>query len=99
MKRRLDAENHPRELVIGCLGTDAHFDGEFLRCSLTVWYARAIETIESGEKCEISCGYRYTTSMEPGVFEGQNFDGRMVDLIGNHCALVEEGRAGPDCAI
>lgn len=96
----VDAEDHPHELVCGCLGTDCEFDGVFLRCSLTVWDGHAISRIESGDAREISCGYRYSLpEMVPGVFQGEHFDGRMVDLVGNHVALVEEGRAGTDCSL
>jgi hypothetical protein len=34
--------------------------------------------------------------MTPGEFEGKAFDGVMRNILGNHVALVEEGRAGPD---
>jgi hypothetical protein len=34
--------------------------------------------------------------MTPGMYEGQRYDGVMRDIQGNHVALVEVGRAGPD---
>jgi hypothetical protein len=34
--------------------------------------------------------------MTPGTYKGQPYDGRMTDIVGNHIALVEEGRAGAD---
>jgi len=37
--------------------------------------------------------------MTPGVFEGVAYDGRMCDICGNHAALVETGRAGPDVMV
>lgn len=45
---------------------------------------------------ELSAGYRYDAEMIPGVFGGEAYDGRMVNIRGNHVALVTKGRAGPD---
>lgn len=37
--------------------------------------------------------------MEPGTVNGDHYDGRMVEIIGNHVALVPAGRAGPDVCV
>lgn len=37
--------------------------------------------------------------MTPGVHEGQPYDGVMRDIVGNHVALVIEGRAGSDVVV
>lgn len=37
--------------------------------------------------------------MTPGTYEGQPYDGRMTNIRGNHVALVEKGRAGPDVLV
>ena len=38
--------------------------------------------------------------MTPGVTpEGEKYDGVMRDIVGNHVALVREGRAGPDVVV
>jgi hypothetical protein len=34
--------------------------------------------------------------MTPGTYGGIKYDGVMRDIVGNHVALVEEGRAGAD---
>jgi hypothetical protein len=47
----------------------------------------------------LSSAYRYRAVMEAGNFEGEHYDGRMVDLVGNHVALVPVGRAGADVAL
>jgi hypothetical protein len=95
----VSAADHPRELTVGTTGSDAEFDGTYLRCSLTVWDQRAIDGIESGDQRELSCGYSYRPIMRPGVFRGQRFDGKMTAISGNHVALVEDGRAGSDCTL
>lgn len=37
--------------------------------------------------------------MTPGTYKGQKYDGVMRDIQGNHVALVEAGRAGPDVVV
>jgi uncharacterized protein len=95
----VNALDHHPELVVGSTGTDAEFDGTYLRNSLVIWSADAISAIESGRQRELSCGYRYKPILEPGKFEGERFDGRMTDIEGNHIATVADGRAGADVVI
>lgn len=85
--------------VVGCLGNDAVFDPPYLKNSLTVWDASAIAGIETGEQRELSSSYRYVADMTPGDYEGVPYDGRMTDIVGNHVALVEAGRAGADVIV
>jgi hypothetical protein len=88
-----------QEHVIGSTGTDAVFEAPYLRNSLVVWTAEAIDGIESGEQQEISCAYRYVADMTPGEYEGERYDGVMREIRGNHVALVATGRAGPDVVV
>lgn len=90
----------PREGdIAGSTGTDARFEHPYLRNSLVVWRQADIDKIESEDKCELSCAYRYDPDMTPGVYEGQPYDGVMRNIRGNHVALVEAGRAGPDVMV
>lgn len=90
----------PEDLIIGSTGTDAMFDGVYLRNSLVVWSALYQEAIEDGRQRELSCGYRYRADMTAGQTpEGLRYDGVMRDIMGNHVALVIEGRAGPDVVV
>jgi hypothetical protein len=95
----VSADDPKKENVVGSTGTDAEFVKPFLRNSLVVWDAAAIAGIETKEQCELSCAYRYTPDMTPGEFEGVKFDGVMRNIIGNHVAIVELGRAGRDCVV
>lgn len=90
------AEDHRPDIVVGSTGTDATFDAPYLRASMVIWAAPAIELIESGRQKEISSAYRYEADMTPGTYEGVNYDGVMRNIRGSHVALVENGRAGPD---
>lgn len=85
--------------VVGSTGTDAMFDGEYLRNSLVVWDAEAIARIESGEQKEISCAYRYVAVKVSGTHKGLPYSLVMRDIQANHVALVREGRAGPDVVV
>jgi hypothetical protein len=95
----VSAEDHQPDLVVGSTGTDAKFESPYLTNSLVVWESVAIAGIETREQCELSCAYRYTPVMEAGTFDGQPYDGRMTEIIGNHVALVEIGRAGSDVVV
>ena len=95
----VSAAEPQKELVVGSTGTDAIFDAPYLKNSLVIWDAIAIAGVDSKEQCELSSSYRYTAVMTPGVYEGVAYDGVMTNLIGNHVALVEVGRAGPDVVV
>ena len=95
----VSADDPQKDLVVGSTGTDAAFDAPYLTNSMVVWDAVAIAGIESREQCELSCAYRYIPDMTPGVYEGQAYDGVMRNIIANHVALVEVGRAGPDVVV
>jgi hypothetical protein len=99
MHRPIGADAHPRELVVGTVGTDVKFAGPYLVGSVVVWDQHSISAIENGEKRELSCGYHYRPVMTPGVFEGRRYDGVMRDIVGNHVALVGSGRVGSDCRL
>lgn len=93
------ASDPQKMAVVGSTGTDAEFDGTYLKNSLVVWDADSIAGIETDEKKELSSAYRYVADMTPGVHEGQPYDGVMRDIVGNHVALVIEGRAGSDVVV
>jgi len=97
--RTMNGGDHSRDLIVGALGSDARFDGTYLRNSVSVWTQDAIDLIESGNRRELSCGYHYVPVMTPGVFEGRRYDGVMRDIVGNHIALVGSGRLGRNCSL
>jgi hypothetical protein len=92
-------DDHQPDLVVGSTGTDAKFVFPYLQNSLVAWEAVAIAGIESREQCQLSSCYRYDADMTPGDFEGVPYDGVMRNIRGNHVALVEIGRAGPDVVV
>ncbi len=93
------ADDFPQDLVVGSLGTDATFAGGYLDNSIVVWNRQGIDLVESKKQKQLSAAYRYKPDMTPGTWNGMKFDGVMRSIIGNHVALVETGRAGPDVVI
>lgn len=94
---RVTVEEPKKENVVGSIGSDVSFDEQYLKASLCIWDAPAIAGVESERQCELSAAYYYRADMTPGTApDGEEFDGVMRDIKGNHLALVEAGRAGPD---
>ncbi len=93
------AKNPQKEHRVGSLGTECVFNMPYLQNSLIVTDEEAIKKIETGERVELSAAYAYVPVFESGSFEGQNYDFIMTQIKGNHVALVEEGRAGPDIVV
>jgi hypothetical protein len=45
------------------------------------------------------CVWDADADMTPGTAGGERYDGRMVSIVGNHVALVQEGRVGPEAKV
>jgi len=95
----VDPDNIPESAIAGTTGTEGEFVAPFLQNSLTVWRQSAIDEIDSKDKAELSCGYRYTIDLTAGEFGGVAYDGVMRNISFNHVALVDVGRAGPDVVV
>lgn len=95
----VDANNHQPGLVVGSTGTDAEFAAPYLKNSLVIWARDAIDGVEDESARELSCAYRYRADMSPGTVNGESYDGVMRDIVGNHIAVVSDGRAGPDVVV
>lgn len=95
----VDVENVPKDKIVGSLGDHAEYKKPYVKNSLIVYDKKDIDWILSGKKKELSCGYRYTPVRQSGEFDGKHYDFIMTDIIGNHVALVKEGRAGHDVMV
>lgn len=95
----VSADSPQRESIAGSLGQCTFEHPYLISRPLTVWTQEALDLIEAEEREELSCGYRYEAEMVPGTYGGESYDGRMVNIQGNHVALVSEGRAGPDVRV
>lgn len=99
-----DAEDPPKDYIIGSIGTDAKYAAPYLYNSLIIKDAEAIELLNPADptkepKREISASYRYDPVFESGTFKNERYDFIMTNIRGNHIALVEEGRAGDDVVV
>lgn len=92
----VSSEAPSQSLIVGSVGTVSWEEPYLVSRPLTVWTEDAKQLIESGAQRELSAAYRYRAEMTPGVYGGEQYDGVMRDIVGNHVAIVEEGRAGPD---
>ena len=90
----------PREYRVGTTHSGCDFDGTYLCNGLSVWDNSAIAGIETEEQKELSSSYQYRADMTSGTTpDDEVFDGIMRDIVGNHVALVETGRAGSDVLV
>lgn len=87
-----------RKGIQGFIGEQVHFDPPYLRGNIKILSESAKRLINEGKR-ELSPGYRCVYELTPGVFEGQNYDAVQRRIRGNHLALVQEGRTGPDVAV
>ncbi|VVE07371.1 DUF2213 domain-containing protein [Pandoraea terrigena] len=95
----VSSEKPEKDKVIGTVGSNARFDGEYLKNSLAVWDQAYIDRIDDDSQRELSSAYHYTAVKKKGVYHGQPYDLVMTDLHGNHVSTVVEGRAGPDVLV
>lgn len=95
----VSADDPKKDDVVGSTGTDADFADPYLDNSLVIWDAEAIAGVDTREKVELSCAYRYVADMTPGTYQGLRYDGIMRNIVFNHVALVEAGRAGSDVLV
>lgn len=97
---QVSASSPMKDDVVGSIGSDVAFEAPYLMASLCVWDDAAIAGIEADAVAELSSAYRYDADMTPGTTpDGEEYDGRMTNIRGNHLALVDVGRAGPDVVV
>lgn len=100
--------DHPDELVsaenvkalqVGFSSENIERDGDLLKATLVITDPKAIYDIERGKR-ELSNGYEADYDLTPGVtLEGEAYDVVQRNMRGNHIAIVESGRCGPECAV
>lgn len=89
----LDA-NNTREYQVGTVQRPTQ-DGKYARASILITDASAIADVSAG-KAELSMGYACELDLTPGVHEGRRYDCVQRNISGNHVALVDRARGGPE---
>ena len=89
-----------RKGVQGVVGEDVYFDEAegTLRGNIKVFGETMKRLIDAG-KTQLSCGYTCVYDWTAGVFNGKRYDAVQRRIRGNHLALVQKGRMGPDVAV
>lgn len=89
-----------RQHIVG-ITESVEREGSYLKGSLIIFHEDAISAIESGERKEISLGYKCRLEPTAGSINGEAYDAIQRDIVVNHVAIGPKGwgRAGPDCAI
>lgn len=97
---QVSADAPQKEEIVGSIGSDVSFEPPFLMASMCIWDNEAIGLVEAGKLDEISSAYHYSPVMGSGTSpDGDDYDGVMTSIVGNHVSLVEKGRAGPDVIV
>lgn len=88
-----------KTLAVGEVSTAATWDGNRISLPLILKDADAIQQAEGGKR-ELSAGYTCDLDWTPGLTpDGLTFDAQQRNIRANHVAIVDRGRAGPECRI
>jgi hypothetical protein len=85
--------------VRGVVGEDVYFSDGYLYGNLKLFSDNLGELIDSGEKKELSAGYRCKYELISGNINGKEYHAIQRNIRGNHLASVNEGRMGKEVAV
>jgi hypothetical protein len=83
----------------GVVGQDVYFDDGYLKANIKIFSESMKDKIDLYDKKDLSIGYNCVYEKESGVYDGQRYDYVQRKIRGNHLALVNEGRSGPDVSV
>lgn len=96
------AENDLRPVdqkpIEGIIGEQVYYENGFLYGNLKIFTDRVAQAIDAGKR-EVSAGFRCMYEKASGVFNGQPYEYIQRHIRGNHAALVNQGRMGPEVAV
>lgn len=100
--------DHPREPVtadnwkrhsVGTTGGEVMRDGEFVKVPLVLMDKAAITAVDAGKR-ELSVGYSCNLEMTAGISDsGEAYDAVQRGISGNHLAICDVARGGPQLRI
>jgi hypothetical protein len=100
--------NHPtvpvnaanwKDYSVGITGEDILRDGQFVRVPMVLMDGNTIKKVQAG-KTQLSVGYTCDIKWGEGTTpDGETYDGRQVDIVVNHVAIVDIARGGDKLAI
>jgi hypothetical protein len=74
-------------------------DGSQVKAPLLITDAKMIAKIDAGHPAQLSCGYFADLEPSIGEWHGQRYDAIQRNIRGNHVAIVDTARAGPEAKI
>lgn len=101
-------DDHPPEMITpdnynkylkGVSGEIVTKNGNRVDGFVIIYDKNLQQKIDTGLKVQMSMGYWVQKDNTPGVFNGMHYDAVQRNIIGNHNAVVEVGRAGSDVRI
>ena len=75
----------------GILTGNVYYDAPWMKGDIKIFSRKAQKALKLGLK-DLSLGYDCRFYHKPGVFDGQEYEYIQDNLIGNHIAMVPEGR-------
>lgn len=89
----VDASNW-KDLAVGTTGDEVLRDGEYLKIGLKITDGSAVSAIKGGKR-ELSVGYAAEIVWQDGVApDGTPYQAVQKNIVANHIAIVDRGRAG-----
>lgn len=88
-----------KKFTVGVLGENIRTDARFIAADLTIMEEKSIEAVEKGHRREISLGYTCDLDFTPGFWNGEAYDAIQRNVVYNHAAIVQRGRAGHEVSI
>ncbi len=92
-EKKITSDNYWR--AVGTTGETITKDGKFLVASFVIMDKNCIDLVDEGKQ-ELSPGYECELAMQPGVFDGQEYDAVQIRRSYNHLAVVDSARGGKD---
>lgn len=88
-----------KDLAVGTSGSDVLRDGEYLKIGLKITDASAVKAVQEGKR-ELSVGYSTEIEWRDGIApDGTPYQAIQKNIVANHIAIVDRGRAGSKARI
>lgn len=88
-----------KDLAVGTTGDEVLRDGEYLKIGLKITDAGAVKAVNDGKR-ELSVGYAAEIVWQDGVTpDGTPYQAVQKNIVANHIAIVQRGRAGHQARI
>lgn len=84
-----------KDLMKGFVSDKIEKQNEFIKAYATITNDELIRTIQLG-KNQVSCGYECELEQKSGTHDGEAYDFIQRNIVYNHLAVVDRGRAGPE---